>query len=92
MAASSKNPPCCHEDLNSIFLNAETVLFLHQVATKSVDAAWKGGYIVCLSPKPQSHTCIHPSQVSPAPHVTHGCLLRLVTPLTDYIVDNWEQQ
>ena len=31
MAASSKNPPCCHEDLNSIFLNAETVLFLHQV-------------------------------------------------------------
>ena len=35
MAASSKNPPCCHEDLNSIFLNAETVLFLHQVATRA---------------------------------------------------------
>ena len=34
MAASSKNPPCSHEDLNSIFLNSETVLFLHQIFMK----------------------------------------------------------
>lgn len=31
MAASSKKPPCSHEDVNSIFLNSETVLFLHQI-------------------------------------------------------------
>ncbi|KAA0194754.1 hypothetical protein HAZT_HAZT010454 [Hyalella azteca] len=31
MAASSKKPPCNHEDVNSIFLNSETLLFLHQV-------------------------------------------------------------
>ena len=34
MAASSKNPPCTHEDINSIFLNSETVLFLHQIFLK----------------------------------------------------------
>ncbi|CAH8637131.1 unnamed protein product [Schistosoma haematobium] len=31
MAASSKKPIVSHEDVNSIFLNAEAVLFLHQV-------------------------------------------------------------
>ncbi|TNN09933.1 Ras-specific guanine nucleotide-releasing factor 2, partial [Schistosoma japonicum] len=31
MAASSKKPIVTHEDVNSIFLNAEAVLFLHQV-------------------------------------------------------------
>ena len=43
MAASSKNPPCSHEDLNSIFLNSETVLFLHQIFMKGLTArmdAW----------------------------------------------------
>ncbi|GAA52424.1 Ras-specific guanine nucleotide-releasing factor 1, partial [Clonorchis sinensis] len=30
MAASSKKPIILHEDVNSIFLNVETVLFLHQ--------------------------------------------------------------
>ena len=38
MAASSKNPPCCHEDINSIFLNSETVLFLHQIFLKGLTA------------------------------------------------------
>ncbi len=38
MAASSKSPPCTHEDLNSIFLNAETVLFLHQIFLKGLTA------------------------------------------------------
>ena len=38
MAASSKNPPCSHEDLNSIFLNSETVLFLHQIFLKGLTA------------------------------------------------------
>ena len=38
MAASSKNPPCTHEDINSIFLNAETVLFLHQIFLKGLTA------------------------------------------------------
>ncbi len=36
MAASSKSPPCTHEDINSIFLNAETVLFLHQIFLKEL--------------------------------------------------------
>lgn len=36
MAASSKNPPCNHEDVNSIFLNSETVLFLHQIFLKGL--------------------------------------------------------
>ena len=38
MAASSKKPPCTHEDTNSIFLNAETVLFLHQIFLKGLTA------------------------------------------------------
>ncbi len=38
MAASSKNPPCSHEDINSIFLNSETVLFLHQIFLKGLTA------------------------------------------------------
>ena len=45
MAASSKNPPCCHEDLNSIFLNAETVLFLHQVNNNNFSKLWKSGQL-----------------------------------------------
>ncbi|XP_076162375.1 ras-specific guanine nucleotide-releasing factor 1 isoform X1 [Ptiloglossa arizonensis] len=36
MAASSKEPPCKHEDVNSIFLNSETVLFLHQIFLKGL--------------------------------------------------------
>ena len=38
MAASSKNPPCSHDDINSIFLNSETVLFLHQIFLKGLTA------------------------------------------------------
>ncbi|XP_071743969.1 ras-specific guanine nucleotide-releasing factor 2-like isoform X3 [Lepeophtheirus salmonis] len=38
MAASSKNPPCTHDDINSIFLNSETVLFLHQIFLKGLTA------------------------------------------------------
>ena len=44
MAASSKNPPCCHEDLNSIFLNAETVLFLHQVQPSIFIKSWVSNF------------------------------------------------
>ncbi|XP_055314318.1 ras-specific guanine nucleotide-releasing factor 2-like isoform X3 [Sitodiplosis mosellana] len=36
MAASSKRPPLTHEDVNSIFLNSETVLFLHQIFLKGL--------------------------------------------------------
>ena len=38
MAASSKKPPCNHEDVNSIFLNSETLLFLHQVHNIKLNA------------------------------------------------------
>ena len=37
-SSSSKNPPCTHEDINSIFLNSETVLFLHQIFLKGLTA------------------------------------------------------
>ncbi|XP_076294613.1 ras-specific guanine nucleotide-releasing factor 2 isoform X2 [Lasioglossum baleicum] len=36
MAASSKKPPCCHEDVNSIFLNSESLLFFHQIFLKGL--------------------------------------------------------
>ena len=38
MAASSKCPPCTHEDVNSIFFNSETLLFLHQMFLKDLIA------------------------------------------------------
>ncbi|XP_077988793.1 ras-specific guanine nucleotide-releasing factor 2-like [Glandiceps talaboti] len=38
MAASSKKPAITHEDVNSIFLNSETVFFLHQIFYKGLSA------------------------------------------------------
>ncbi|CAG0906347.1 unnamed protein product [Darwinula stevensoni] len=38
MVACSKKPPCNHEDVNSIFLNSETMLFLHQIFLKGLTA------------------------------------------------------
>lgn len=38
MAASSQKPPCTHDEVNSIFLNAETVMFLHQIFLKGLTA------------------------------------------------------
>ena len=38
MAACSKKPPCTHEDVSSIFLNSETILFLHQIFYKGLQA------------------------------------------------------
>ena len=52
MAASSKNPPCSHEDINSIFLNSETVLFLHQIFLKGLTArmeSWPTRMTRCLA-------------------------------------------
>ncbi|XP_035996525.1 ras-specific guanine nucleotide-releasing factor 2 isoform X5 [Fundulus heteroclitus] len=31
MAASSKKPPISHDDVSSIFLNSETIMFLHEI-------------------------------------------------------------
>ncbi|XP_033633758.1 ras-specific guanine nucleotide-releasing factor 2-like isoform X1 [Asterias rubens] len=38
MAASSKKPLISHEDVNSVFLNSETVFFLHQIFYKGLSA------------------------------------------------------
>lgn len=38
MAASSQRPPLSHDELNSIFLNSETLLFLHQIFLKGLIA------------------------------------------------------
>lgn len=55
MAASSKKPPCNHEDVNSIFLNSETVLFLHQIFLKGLTSrmeSWPtlvlGMFFICI--------------------------------------------
>ncbi|XP_076333763.1 ras-specific guanine nucleotide-releasing factor 1-like isoform X2 [Tachypleus tridentatus] len=36
MAASSQKPPCSHDEVNSIFLNSETIMFLHQIFLKGL--------------------------------------------------------
>ncbi len=36
LAASSKKPSITHEDVNSIFLNSEIILFLHQIFYKGL--------------------------------------------------------
>ncbi|CAB3984095.1 ras-specific guanine nucleotide-releasing factor 2-like isoform X1, partial [Paramuricea clavata] len=36
MAASAKKPPTSHEEVNSIFLNCEIILFLHQIFLKGL--------------------------------------------------------
>ncbi|XP_054160727.1 ras-specific guanine nucleotide-releasing factor 1-like [Oppia nitens] len=38
MSASSQKPPCSHDEVNSIFLNSETVMFLHQIFLKGLTA------------------------------------------------------
>jgi len=38
MAASSQKPPCSHDEVNSIFLNSETIMFLHQIFLKGLTA------------------------------------------------------
>ncbi|XP_076005595.1 ras-specific guanine nucleotide-releasing factor 2 isoform X2 [Genypterus blacodes] len=38
MAASSKKPPICHDDVSSIFLNSETIMFLHEIFHQGLKA------------------------------------------------------
>ncbi|XP_028614784.1 ras-specific guanine nucleotide-releasing factor 1 isoform X3 [Grammomys surdaster] len=38
MVASSKKPPITHDDLSSIFLNSETIMFLHQIFYQGLKA------------------------------------------------------
>ncbi|XP_061732106.1 ras-specific guanine nucleotide-releasing factor 2-like isoform X3 [Nerophis ophidion] len=38
MAASSKKPPISHDDVSSIFLNSETIMFLHEIFHQGLDA------------------------------------------------------
>lgn len=49
MAASSKKPPCSHEDISSIFLNSETVLFLHQIFYKGLTTRMENWPTLILS-------------------------------------------
>lgn len=57
MAASSKKPPCSHEDVNSIFLNSETVLFLHQIFLKGLTSRLESWPTLVLGKK-QLHRVI----------------------------------
>ncbi|XP_061589980.1 ras-specific guanine nucleotide-releasing factor 2 isoform X4 [Cololabis saira] len=38
MAASSKKPPISHDDVSSIFLNSETIMFLHEIFHQGLNA------------------------------------------------------
>ncbi|KAJ0012862.1 hypothetical protein NQD34_017196 [Periophthalmus magnuspinnatus] len=38
MAASSKKPPTSHDDVSSIFLNSETIMFLHEIFHQGLKA------------------------------------------------------
>nr|XP_028705383.1 ras-specific guanine nucleotide-releasing factor 2 isoform X4 [Macaca mulatta] len=38
MAASSKKPPISHDDVSSIFLNSETIMFLHEIFHQGLKA------------------------------------------------------
>uniref|UniRef100_A0A672SH29 Ras protein specific guanine nucleotide releasing factor 2 n=1 Tax=Sinocyclocheilus grahami TaxID=75366 RepID=A0A672SH29_SINGR len=38
MAASSKKPPITHDDVSSIFLNSETIMFLHEIFHQGLKA------------------------------------------------------
>ncbi|XP_072137392.1 ras-specific guanine nucleotide-releasing factor 2 isoform X4 [Mobula birostris] len=38
MAASSKKPPISHDDVSSIFLNSETIMFLHEIFYQGLKA------------------------------------------------------
>lgn len=51
MAACSKKPPCTHEDVNSIFLNSETVLFLHQIFFKGLTSRMESWPTLVLGKK-----------------------------------------
>lgn len=56
MAASSKKPPCSHEDVNSIFLNSETVLFLHQIFLKGLTSRLESWPTLVLGMKHYKNT------------------------------------
>lgn len=70
MAASSKKPPCTHDDVNSIFLNSETILFLHQIFLKGLTSRLENwptlvlglyrvpGFLRCAYP---IHSIFHPT-------------------------------
>jgi hypothetical protein len=51
MAACSRKPICTHEDVNSIFLNAETVFFLHQIFLKGLTARMENWPTLVLGTK-----------------------------------------
>ncbi|XP_060091746.1 ras-specific guanine nucleotide-releasing factor 2 isoform X3 [Heteronotia binoei] len=38
MAASSKKPPITHDDVSSVFLNSETIMFLHEIFHQGLKA------------------------------------------------------
>ncbi|XP_034751957.1 ras-specific guanine nucleotide-releasing factor 2 isoform X3 [Etheostoma cragini] len=38
MAASSKKPPISHDDVSTIFLNSETIMFLHEIFHQGLNA------------------------------------------------------
>lgn len=61
MAASSKKPPCTHEDISSIFLNSETVLFLHQIFYKGLTTRMENWPTLILSKYKPPPSCLRHS-------------------------------
>ncbi|KFU93525.1 Ras-specific guanine nucleotide-releasing factor 1, partial [Chaetura pelagica] len=54
MAASSKKPPITHDDVSSIFLNSETIMFLHQIFYQGLKARISSWPTLVLGDTPTS--------------------------------------
>lgn len=78
MAASSKRPPCSHEDVNSIFLNCETVLFLHQIFLKGLTSRLESWPTLVLGKclYMRSFTCVY-TYFKSLSHSQHSISLKL---------------
>lgn len=73
MAASSQKPPCSHDEVNTIFLNSETIMFLHQIFLKGLTARMESWPTLVLG-------------ISRRPSVTFMRLARAVVVLSFLIV------
>ena len=94
MAASFKKPPCSHEDVSSIFLNCETILFLHQIFYKGLQARMNSWPTLVLGnnqnkKKPSAEfcdpTCDSSSRIAPRSGDLFDVLLPMLNIYQEYV-------
>ncbi|KFR02506.1 Ras-specific guanine nucleotide-releasing factor 1, partial [Nipponia nippon] len=66
MAASSKKPPITHDDVSSIFLNSETIMFLHQIFYQGLKARISSWPTLVLGHGLDQHTHLPTASLPPA--------------------------